>query len=587
MFSQDYNHRPGPSDYGQMGRDSSPMLSQDYNHGTGPSRYGKTGRDTDPAPSQDRPSFSSAGRTNRTRASRFSQPEPADPMQAPHPEEHHPTTCVPRCESGNSSSIGSSRPNAAVTSSVSTAASSFSFPSKKEALDFHGTSPPGFPYSCSLCDITVMSEKVWIKHINGPHHADGQLCMLQQFPSWDCRVETISRPDDQSEKTNNEEKTAQQPQAANQSSSNLPPKKKTPKKTSDRSRVVCVRFPAQAVDEAYLRKLTEPFGKIVTVLMFPSLAFVELGSIDQAKDLVKYYKNSPLTVNGEQMEFTVSNTFNFLQSSRVVSFSPAPPGDDSQSDLMAVVKRFGSPLYFLFLPSTALIEMKNSPDAQKLVDYYSSRTLRINSCSIKVCFSGEFKSLMRVAAAQRYEEDTPPTKRRRSSSRENEDETKRKRRSREQEGEKSTCEKRTRSRSRDASKDKSSKAERSNSRDKPIREKTTRSESRERSTKETSTRTKSGSRDKSSREGRSRSRDKVTRTRSKSREKSTKDRRSRSSRGTGSTSREKTMVPEKTETATDSESRTDPDAASVKDSKPEHKAATEKEEEEEEEEEEA
>jgi len=152
--SQDYNHRPGPSDYGQMGRDSGPMLSQDYNHGTGPSRYGKTGRDTDPAPSQDRPSFSSAGRTNRTRASRFSQPEPAGLMQAPHPEEHHPKTRVPRCESGNSSSIGSSQPNAAA------AAASLSFPSKKEALDFHGTSPPGFPYSCSLCDITVMSEKV-------------------------------------------------------------------------------------------------------------------------------------------------------------------------------------------------------------------------------------------------------------------------------------------------------------------------------------------------------------------------------------------------------------------------------------------
>lgn len=33
-------------------------------------------------------------------------------------------------------------------------------PSKKQALDFHGTSPPAFPYSCSLCDIAVLSEKV-------------------------------------------------------------------------------------------------------------------------------------------------------------------------------------------------------------------------------------------------------------------------------------------------------------------------------------------------------------------------------------------------------------------------------------------
>ena len=41
--------------------------------------------------------------------------------------------------------------------------------------------------------------------------------------------------------------------------------------TSEKSKVVCVKFPAQSVDEAYLRKLIEPFGKIVKVLMFPSL----------------------------------------------------------------------------------------------------------------------------------------------------------------------------------------------------------------------------------------------------------------------------------------------------------------------------
>ena len=44
----------------------------------------------------------------------------------------------------------------------------------------------------------------------------------------------------------------------------------------------------------------------------------------------------------------------------------------------------------------AFVEMKNTPDAQKLVDYYSSNTLRINNDSIKVSFSGEYKSLMWV-----------------------------------------------------------------------------------------------------------------------------------------------------------------------------------------------
>lgn len=48
-------------------------------------------------------------------------------------------------------------------------------------------------------------------------------------------------------------------------------------------------------------------------------AFVELGSVDQAKDLVKLYKNQPITVNGQQVEFKMSHTFSFLQ----VSFSPS------------------------------------------------------------------------------------------------------------------------------------------------------------------------------------------------------------------------------------------------------------------------
>lgn len=42
----------------------------------------------------------------------------------------------------------------------------------------------------------------------------------------------------------------------------------------------------------------------------------------------------------------------------------------------------------------AFVEMKNSSDAQKLVDYYTSKTLRINDDAIRVSFSREYKSLM-------------------------------------------------------------------------------------------------------------------------------------------------------------------------------------------------
>ncbi|KAM8733238.1 matrin 3-like 1.1 isoform 2-T4 [Acanthopagrus schlegelii] len=499
----------------------------------------------------------------------------ADHRSAPPLEQLHQKPRGGRHQSETSSMRSSSRPAA-------------NMPSELEALDFQGTTPPWYPYSCSLCDITVMSERVWIKHINGAQHADGQLGLLQRFPNWDCRMETVGRTDNQSEKRKDEDKPGQQPQTANQDSK-LPADKKSPKKTSDKGKVVCVKFPANSVDEAYLRKLTEPFGKIVKIIMFPSLAFVELGSIDQAKDLVKFHFNYPPTVNGQQMEFRISNTFTFLQSSRVVSFAPAPTEENGQSDLMSVVKRFGSPLYTLFLPSMAFVEMKNTPDAQKLVDYYSSNTLRINNDSIKVSFSGEYKSLMRVASAKRYEEET--TKITRSSSREKEDKIteRKKRRTTDQEEsstrsrERSTKEKRSRSRERSTreensrsrkrktrtrSPEKSTEEKRSRSRERPTKKETESSRSTDKSSREERTRTRSKSREKSknkfSIERRSRSketfgRDKRTRTRSKSSEKSSSEKRSGSS-----------VVTVKTElTVTESRTDPDPDPDPVRESKPE------------------
>lgn len=99
---------------------------------------------------------------------------------------------------------------------------------------------------------------------------------------------------------------------------------------------MCVKFPPQAVDEVFLRRLAERFGPVVQVLMFPSLvslhllevflleatrlkvchplqAFMELGSAQQAQDLVRFHQEEPPTVQGQQMEFRVSHTFSFPQ----------------------------------------------------------------------------------------------------------------------------------------------------------------------------------------------------------------------------------------------------------------------------------
>lgn len=122
---------------------SSSSYVVDYNHGPGSSEHGKTGRDASPGSSQHRTSFSSAAGGKRTRPSQLGS---ADYRSAP-PLEYRRKTREGRHESDTSFIKSSSQLSA-------------STPSKKEALDFHGTTPPVYPHSCSLCDITVMSERV-------------------------------------------------------------------------------------------------------------------------------------------------------------------------------------------------------------------------------------------------------------------------------------------------------------------------------------------------------------------------------------------------------------------------------------------
>ncbi|XP_053179683.1 matrin 3-like 1.1 [Scomber japonicus] len=571
---------------------SSSSYMVDYSHRGGPSDYGKTVRDAGQTSSQDRHFFSSpaAGRGRRSRPSRFSQP--ADYRSAPPPpEEYHQRPRAVRREFEASSSRSSSSSRVSTTNTPAPPAPAATLPSTKEALDFHGTTPTVYPYSCSLCDITVLSDKVWIKHINGTQHADGQLSLLQHFPNWDCRLETVSRFDNQPQKRKDEGKPAQldqiRPDLANQSTKPQP-NKKSQKKASEKGKVVCVKFPPQSVDETYLRKLSDPFGKIVKILMFPSLAFVELGSVDQAKDLVKFHNNYPPTVNGEQMEFSISNTFNFLQSSRVVSFTPTPTGEDGQSDLISIVKRFGPPLYTLFLPSMAFVEMKIATDAEKLVDYYSSNTLRINSDFIKVSFSGEYKSLMRVQSAKRYEEETE-AKRKRSPSTEREDKRTKSGRT-DNDGETETARtdgEKTRSsternrssteRNRSSTERNRSSTERNRSRDTTSRDKRSRSrsksksrdESRETSSSRSSRQNRSRERRSKSRERKTRSRGTKSRSRSKERRSASREKRSKSrSRERRSKSKEKTAAPEKLVKSETTESRTEAEPP-PKDSEPE------------------
>ncbi|KAJ8015077.1 hypothetical protein DPEC_G00022380 [Dallia pectoralis] len=291
-------------------------------------------------------------------------------------------------------------------------------PTKKAAFDFHGEIPQTFPYMCSLCDITVFSEKFWSSHVNGTQHADGQLTLLQMYPKWDCRMQTAKQDDDHSDIQRFDKKTGKpshrssdylgKPSSSDRKNKDANAKATTVKKGS--GKVVCAKFPAQCLNEDGLRNLIKQFGEVVKIIMFPALAFVEMGSTNQAEDLVKYYLDNPALVKGGQVTFSVSSTFNFLQSSKVLRFSPVPAGVEStkwKPELLSVAECFGPVEHSLFLPTQAFVEMTNSVDAQKLVEHHTAKPLKISGTQINVAFSSEYNTLRTISMKKSSDRMSP------------------------------------------------------------------------------------------------------------------------------------------------------------------------------------
>ncbi|XP_031413779.1 matrin 3-like 1.1 isoform X2 [Clupea harengus] len=275
-------------------------------------------------------------------------------------------------------------------------------PLRKEASDFHGKTPPFFPYACQLCNIVVLSDKDWNQHINAGHHADSQLKLLQRYPAWDCHINLVRRGDDHPPerpaapdhaKPAKPQKRSSQPMEGPSNNKKRPNLKKVPDKPMNGGKVISVKFTAKSIDEDYLRRLLGQFGAIIKIIFFPSLAFVEMGSKDQAGDIEKYFSSNPLEVERGQVVFSVSDAFKFLKSSKVVCFSPLPSGGALTKELNAVAKGFGPLKNTLLLPSRAYIEMVNEADAEALVDHHASKPLKLRGSTVHVDFSSEYETL--------------------------------------------------------------------------------------------------------------------------------------------------------------------------------------------------
>uniref|UniRef100_A0A8C1M581 Matrin 3-like 1.1 n=1 Tax=Cyprinus carpio TaxID=7962 RepID=A0A8C1M581_CYPCA len=301
-------------------------------------------------------------------------------------------------------------------------------PTRKEASDFHGKTPPVFPYACVLCEITVLSNKDWSVHVKGAQHAHSQLSLVEKYPAWDQTIQSARRNEPHSDRlvsrTTQERggtsssrngslgsrSGASRSRSASSSSQNH-------SNTESKCKVVCVKFEVDEVDEAYLKKLLCQFGAIVKIIMLPRMAFVNMGTAGQAEDIVKYFYQNPLRIKGELIVFTLSAAVSFLQTSRVVSFSPLPSGDGIRSELTAIAKRFGSVKNSLFLPSRGYVEMGSMEEANKLVEHYSTSSLKIKGKTINVCSSTEYQTLgMKDADKERSPVPYSSRRRRRSCS---------------------------------------------------------------------------------------------------------------------------------------------------------------------------
>ncbi|TRY97461.1 hypothetical protein DNTS_008200 [Danionella cerebrum] len=283
-------------------------------------------------------------------------------------------------------------------------------PTKKEASDFHGRTPPVFPYACVLCEIAVLSNKDWTAHITGPQHANSQFKLVEKYPDWDQKIQSARRTDSDTEKPYNETRlergSAEKTSGNNKRSSGSrrsartsiksePSKITNQKKSapSSKCKVVNIKFETDEVDEAYLKNVLGKFGAIVRVIVFPRLALVEMGEPSQAEDVVKYFLQNPLKFKGHRLEFTLSSAFSFLQNSRVVSFTSLPSGDGVNSELKAIAKRFGTIKNAVFLPKRVYIEMAELEEANKMVEHYLTNSLKIKGAIINVNFSSEYQTL--------------------------------------------------------------------------------------------------------------------------------------------------------------------------------------------------
>ncbi|XP_039510278.1 matrin 3-like 1.1 isoform X2 [Pimephales promelas] len=193
-------------------------------------------------------------------------------------------------------------------------------PTRKEASDFHGKTPPVFPYACVLCEITVLSNKDWSVHVKGPQHANSQLSLVEKYPEWDQTIQSARRIESGSESsksrstqerggTSSNRNESSGSKIGSSSSKNL---NKT-QATAKSSLVVSFSpLPSGEGISSELLAIAKRFGSVKHSLFLPSRGYVEMGNAEEANKIVQHYSTNLLKLKGKTINVGFSAEYQSL-----------------------------------------------------------------------------------------------------------------------------------------------------------------------------------------------------------------------------------------------------------------------------------
>ncbi|KAJ8266430.1 hypothetical protein GJAV_G00130330 [Gymnothorax javanicus] len=281
------------------------------------------------------------------------------------------------------------------------------FPLSTQMDDFHGVMPWSFPHTCSLCYCILYSTATWNDHLNGSRHEESRRKFFRTHPELDLRDAPGRERDGGDGPVRRDSRSSSSrkrpyPMDFGPGERHFhPTDRHMHLKPKAGTKVVVAKFVRGSVCVEDLLTLAKPFGTVVKHLIFPVKGFLEFSSHKEAVDMVTHYASKPAYVKDTKLALYLSPVVGSIHTPRldrldrppkrpshaVVCFSHLPPDKDSESELLEVAKMFGEVRNSKAYDNEVFIEMEDWNDAEIMVKYYHSNSLKIFGKNVRVGMS--------------------------------------------------------------------------------------------------------------------------------------------------------------------------------------------------------